>query len=229
MVRTADEFKQAAIKKGITEWVIRDCSICGYDLKYIFSRDKEQVAFDTGCDCTSYPNVIIPSSYEDIAQHYNCQTNKEYIKEMDDFWGFNEDLSEFKALELAWNLSSQLIDKGAYRVSINPMFVRYKGHDYYSGFFHVDYEANKKMMYQFENAKQLLEIINELLDEKMNQYEMQAATSFLLGIAHGGIVNVLNTTPDYEKATDMLRELEYRLRADIEKLYYTNPSQPSPE
>jgi len=65
--------------------------------------------------------------------------------------------------------------------------------------------------------------------KKMNQYEMQAATSFLLGIAHGGIVNVLNTTPDYEKATDMLRKLEYRLRADIEKLYYTNPSQPSPE
>lgn len=170
MVRTANEFKQAAIAKNIQSWPIRDCSLCGYMLKYIFSDDKEQVAFDTGCDCTSYPNVYHFSSYEDVAQHYNCQTSKEYIKEMDDFWGFNEELSEFQALELAWNLSSQLIDKGAYRVSINPMFVRLKDQDNYSGFLHVvlnvDYEANKKMMYQFENAKQLLEIINELLDEK---------------------------------------------------------------
>lgn len=62
----------------------------------------------------------------------------------------------------------------------------------------------------------------------MNQYEMQAATSFLLGVAHGGIVNVLQHDVVSE-SLDMLQALERRLRADIEKLYYPNPSQPSPE
>jgi hypothetical protein len=62
----------------------------------------------------------------------------------------------------------------------------------------------------------------------MNQHEMQAATSFLLGVAHGGIVNVLQHDT-LSESIDMLQALERRLRTDIEKLYYPKPSQPSPE
>ncbi len=62
----------------------------------------------------------------------------------------------------------------------------------------------------------------------MNVYSpeaMMAATSYLLGRAHGGMFNILEqeTTAEYKVA--MLADLEKELRADINKLYYVTHNQ----
>lgn len=62
--------------------------MCNYACGYVFSPDYEQVGYDSGCDCTRR-YIINPSSYEDIASHYNMQKNDDYIKKMDEFWGFS--------------------------------------------------------------------------------------------------------------------------------------------
>lgn len=50
----------------------------------------DEVGYDTGCDCVNYSNVNV-SSFEEIAKFYNNQKNEDYIKEMDRFWGFEND------------------------------------------------------------------------------------------------------------------------------------------
>ena len=86
-MKTIEQFKNAAIEKKIIKWNIHDCSMCGYDCGYVFAPDYEHVGYDSGCDCVSYKNIN-PSSWEDIRDHYNNQTNLEYIKTMNEFWGF---------------------------------------------------------------------------------------------------------------------------------------------
>jgi hypothetical protein len=86
-VRDSEQFKQAAIKNGITKWESHGCSICGYIVGHIFSPDYEQVAFDHGCDCTGrYSHSM--RTWQDVADSYNMQKNEEVIKKMDEFWGF---------------------------------------------------------------------------------------------------------------------------------------------
>jgi len=86
-MRKPEEFKQKAIENKIRQWVVRDCSICGYQLKYIFYDDK--VTFDPGCYCTSGREQT--RTWDDISGYYNMQTNKNVIKEMDEFWGFEKE------------------------------------------------------------------------------------------------------------------------------------------
>jgi len=85
-VRSADEFQRAAAERGLGGFHVRDCSICGYPIAYLFHGD--QVALDTGCDCVSYGPVIRDSSWSAIADHYNLQTNAEYVAKIDAFFGF---------------------------------------------------------------------------------------------------------------------------------------------
>lgn len=87
-MRTAQEFKQQAKERNITKWHIRECSICGYPLAYFFSPDFEEVAFDSGCDCTSGGPNYQRRSWESVAEIYNMQTQPDVIKKMDAFWGF---------------------------------------------------------------------------------------------------------------------------------------------
>ncbi len=52
---------------------------------------------------------------------------------------------------------------------------------------------------------------------------MQAATSFLLGQAHGGMMFILvSGCTDHEKVQKLI-ELELKIRHDIDKLYYSEP------
>ena len=84
-MRTAEDFKEQLQKRNITEWQIRDCSICGYTLRFMFLNGY--VFFDRGCFCVNSP-AIEESSFEHIAEIYNRQTNPAVIKDMDIFWGF---------------------------------------------------------------------------------------------------------------------------------------------
>ena len=87
MRRTAKEFRNAAIKHNIGAWRVRECSICGYPIGYLFFRDRE-VYFDGGCDCCY--GDLRPSSWEDVAEFYSAQTNENVIAEFDKFWHFDE-------------------------------------------------------------------------------------------------------------------------------------------
>lgn len=87
-MKTAQQFKQAAIEHNIRYWNIRKCSLCEYQLGYIISNDYEIVGYDTGCYCVNYYPVILVSSYESIANFYNKQTSTKYIQQMNKFWRF---------------------------------------------------------------------------------------------------------------------------------------------
>lgn len=89
-MKTAEDFKQAAIITNPIKFHCHRCSMCGYPCGYVFSPDYEHVGYDAGCDCTKR-YIVNPSSYEDIANHYNMQKNVEHIKKMDEFWGFQNE------------------------------------------------------------------------------------------------------------------------------------------
>tara|TARA_R110000868_G_C10972576_1_gene770462 strand:- start:1025 stop:1222 length:198 start_codon:yes stop_codon:yes gene_type:complete len=57
---------------------------------------------------------------------------------------------------------------------------------------------------------------------------MLAATSFLLGRTHAGIVMALDEELPSD-SLDKLKDVEAALRKDIERLYYSNPERQSPE
>jgi len=85
MMKTADEFKVQAEKKEITGWDSHGCSLCGYVVGYKFKDGH--VGYDNGCDCTGGQNVRM-SSWEEVAESYNMQSNENVIRKMNEFWGF---------------------------------------------------------------------------------------------------------------------------------------------
>ncbi len=87
-MKTAEDFKIAAQKKNITFFGIHNCSFCHYACGFIIKQDTVNpvVYYDNGCDCTWNPAK--PSSFQEIANHYNMQKNEKYMKEMNEFWGF---------------------------------------------------------------------------------------------------------------------------------------------
>ncbi len=95
MMRTADEFKQAAIKRGIRAVDSHDCSICGYMVGYKISDDYDAVWFDHGCDCTGI-YATSRRDWQDIANSYNMQSHELVISRMNEFWGFDNNNNEVK-------------------------------------------------------------------------------------------------------------------------------------
>lgn len=85
MNKTEQDFINKIISKKITRWDIHNCSICGYTCGYIFENSK--VYYDNGCFCISCQNIR-EASFSEILNHYNQQTNQQYINEMNKFWGF---------------------------------------------------------------------------------------------------------------------------------------------
>lgn len=67
--RTVEEFKAAVKQHNITRWPIRNCSICGYEMSYMFRGDK--VFYDTGCTCTYNRGDLEPRMWEQVAESYN--------------------------------------------------------------------------------------------------------------------------------------------------------------
>jgi hypothetical protein len=86
--RSAEEFQQAAIERGLTRWTIHECSICGYPCAYIFNWADTEVAYDSSCYCTRYHNPPRPGTWQDVADHYNMQSSPAIITKYDEFWGF---------------------------------------------------------------------------------------------------------------------------------------------
>lgn len=85
-MKTAQEFKQQAETKNITEWHIHTCSLCGFHCKYVFTSNA--VFYNSGCDCMRGPYNIQPRNWERVADHYNMQNQPEVIKKYNEFWGF---------------------------------------------------------------------------------------------------------------------------------------------
>lgn len=87
MSKSAIDFKQQSIEHNITRWNINDCSFCDYSCGFVIKGNN--VFYDNGCNCTYTPNKLRKSSFEDIARHYNMQSNEKVISEYNEFWNFN--------------------------------------------------------------------------------------------------------------------------------------------
>lgn len=86
-MRTAEEFKAQLRKRNITEWFVSECEQCKQPLRYLFFSGEP--CFNMDCNCTDSDSANeLPVSWEDIAKHYNSQTNPAIITAMDIFWGF---------------------------------------------------------------------------------------------------------------------------------------------
>lgn len=93
MTRSAEEFRAAALARGITWWPIRDCSICNAPIGYRLHPQRRshdlppEVAFDSACDCNQLDGLE-PRTWDDVAAHYNLQRAPGVIAAYDRFWGF---------------------------------------------------------------------------------------------------------------------------------------------
>lgn len=87
--KTGEDFKSQAKLKNITEWHIRNCSICNYPLGYYFHEDG-RVFYDNGCDCGFGKSMNI-RSWDNVAEHYNMQDYPSVIEKMNNFWGFTSE------------------------------------------------------------------------------------------------------------------------------------------
>ena len=82
--KTIEDFQEQARKKGINYWYIASCTMCNYRMGY--SIIENAVLYDNGCDC--YRQGVRNASWEEIADHYNMQSNANVIARMNEFWGF---------------------------------------------------------------------------------------------------------------------------------------------
>jgi hypothetical protein len=88
-MRTAEEFKVQTQLRKIENWTLCNCEFCYYQCGFVFRPNH--VFYDSGCYCVQDGfRDLRESSYQEVADHYNCQTNKDYIAEMNKFWGFNK-------------------------------------------------------------------------------------------------------------------------------------------
>lgn len=85
-MKSPDDFARAVSERQLSRFNLRDCSMCGYPVGYVFGAGR--IAIDTGCDCVTYGPVITETEWESLADHYNRQKNPEYIAQMDAYFGF---------------------------------------------------------------------------------------------------------------------------------------------
>lgn len=88
-MKTAEDFKKQIKIINKSFWLHHNCSICGVMVGYVFVKDE--VFYDSGCDCGYNPNSVTPRTWDEIAEYYNRQDNEKIISEMNRFWGFNND------------------------------------------------------------------------------------------------------------------------------------------
>jgi hypothetical protein len=87
IARTADEFKEAAEVQGHTKWPIHKCSMCGYQCAFLFNAGE--VSYDNGCNCVTFRTPPSRRTWDDVAAHYNRQSDAKVIEKMNRFWGFD--------------------------------------------------------------------------------------------------------------------------------------------
>lgn len=73
---TAEQVQQVVKEHRIQRWDVRDCSICGAYIGYVFSPDGEQTGFDSACDCSPYSRLtpVELRTFGEIADLFNMQT-----------------------------------------------------------------------------------------------------------------------------------------------------------
>lgn len=71
MTISAEEVRAAVKKYNIKSWMLRRCSMCGYELRYLFKDDL--VGYDTGCFCTNNFGGVRLADYHEIAEFFNMQ------------------------------------------------------------------------------------------------------------------------------------------------------------
>lgn len=80
-----EEYFQEKVKGiKLLKWVTEKCSICGYELGFVFRNSN--VYYDHGCRCTNFTRPPRRSSFEEVAKFYNRQTNPDVIQKMNEFW-----------------------------------------------------------------------------------------------------------------------------------------------
>ena len=90
-MKTANEMKNQAMKLNLRSWKLRSCSICGYEIGYVFKGKKDwDVRFDSGCHCVSYCPATRESSWEEVAKVYDFDKTESQQKEMEKVWKFYE-------------------------------------------------------------------------------------------------------------------------------------------
>lgn len=79
--------EKQVISRGITEWNMHDCSLCGYPCGYLFQviDNKVKVSYDRGCYCCKCPSYS--TTMKDVIRHLEMQTNLNVINEYKAFWG----------------------------------------------------------------------------------------------------------------------------------------------
>lgn len=89
MIKTEQDFKDQVKKLHLRQWEFRRCSLCNAPLYYVFEGDK--LFYDSNCDCVPYrTSDYRETSWKALSNHYNANIeNKEYIAEIDKFFGFN--------------------------------------------------------------------------------------------------------------------------------------------
>lgn len=193
-MKTAIDFKNAAIRKEIKRWDIHNCSMCNYACGYVIDNDR--VFYDSGCDCTYRGQNLSPRSFEDIADHYNMQSNETVIQRMNEFWGFsdnenNAENSNPNQLLENWekdfeNLAASLLLQG---INIRHI-VKFK----------LSFEEYVKNLLRQQEAKTREEVIRELKD--FNQKPGEYASPF----AQGGFEH-LNAAIKFLEAQQQILDL----------------------
>ena len=90
-MKTGEDFKRAAKEHSIDYWHIRDCSICDYELCYLFNYKDHEVVFDAGCSCVRNIRIHV-RDWKDVANHYNLNINNStIIEEYNKFWKFDKE------------------------------------------------------------------------------------------------------------------------------------------
>lgn len=72
---TGEQVRDAMITANIQIVDVRDCSICGVMLQYI--RVKDELYFNSNCDCTSFDTDVEPRGWSVLADWINRQETPE--------------------------------------------------------------------------------------------------------------------------------------------------------
>lgn len=87
--RKPEEFRLQAALLNIVFWPSHLCTICrvavGTEIK------NGEASYRSSCDCGSEPNHS--HGWEHVADRYNMQNDPAVIKEMDEFWGFTNNIN----------------------------------------------------------------------------------------------------------------------------------------
>ena len=79
---SADTVRQTVRDYGIQWWNLRECSLCGSSIGYMFAPEASAVAFNSNCDCTRYHSAPEERDFENVAHQFNMQTTPGVAQQM---------------------------------------------------------------------------------------------------------------------------------------------------